>query len=462
MTDARATTATTIEICTDADWFEPSTNQPAVVQPNGPSPGSIHDIPNAQPIWGQSIDPNSSTTLIKEFDIPDEAINIVGSATLVADDGAVLFLNTEEVGSFDAMIWPPPTVVTLTNLQPGTNHVQADIYNRPSYAWFEACVTITYELSGDSDEGRGYIPFIVKSGNLVPQPSATPTLPIPPATATPSPTSTSTPLATIGATPSPTITPSPTALHPGEINLLTENMPLPTGWGVQGLYTYWEGLIQIQNEAFIEVRIEDCGDNEGNGLLNTVQIFDPANNLIINEQNCDGNPTFAVPTAGKPGFYRIFLQDNDTGSQDGNGGVISINGLRNQTIYADPANPDLGASNLLLQIEPLPAGWGTKGPETYWEGYINIVNEPFVDITIVDCGDNEGNGRLNIIQITDPNGFILGESRNCGDRAEFRIQTYQNPGYYRIYLLDWDTIDGNGGILSVEWLEDQNVYPTSP
>lgn len=153
------TTLITIEVCTDVSWYEPSTGQFAVIQPNGPTPGGLHDIPNAEPIWGQDIAPDTSTTLTREFNLPTDAMNISGTITFVADDGVTLFLNSEEIGNYDAMVWPPPEVKTLANLQPGTNQLQANIYNRPGYAWFEACATITYE----TESYAVYLPFITNN-----------------------------------------------------------------------------------------------------------------------------------------------------------------------------------------------------------------------------------------------------------------------------------------------------------
>jgi hypothetical protein len=152
-----------MEICTDSSWYEPSTGQPAVIQPNGPTPGGPHDIPNAEPIWGQDISSDTSTTLTREFSLPADATNISGTVTFVADDGVTLFLNSAEIGNYDAMVWPPPEIKTLTNLQPGTNQFQADVYNRPSYAWFEACATITYERGGSPASSTVYLPFITSN-----------------------------------------------------------------------------------------------------------------------------------------------------------------------------------------------------------------------------------------------------------------------------------------------------------
>lgn len=134
-----------VEICTDINWFEPATNQYAVIQPISHPPGSIYDIPKAEPIWGQDISPFSSTVIIRDFELPSDSINISGTVTFVADDGVTLFLNSIEVGNYDAKVWPPPEVQPLKNLQPGSNQFEANIYNRPGTAWFEMCASITYE-----------------------------------------------------------------------------------------------------------------------------------------------------------------------------------------------------------------------------------------------------------------------------------------------------------------------------
>ena len=102
------TSTVTTQICTDASWVEPSTGRNAVVQSFGPEPGGIHDIPGALPIWGQNPSPYSSTKLTRAFDLPVGATGITGSAVFLADDGVTLFVNSQEVGNYDAMTWPPP------------------------------------------------------------------------------------------------------------------------------------------------------------------------------------------------------------------------------------------------------------------------------------------------------------------------------------------------------------------
>jgi hypothetical protein len=142
-------------------------------------------------------------------------------------------------------------------------------------------------------------------------------------------------------TPPPTGTPVPTQVppkptadaHPGEVNLLESNKPLPVGWATNGQYTYWEGFLRVQDEPFIDITVADCGDDEGNGRLDIVQIFNPDGTLAVNERNCDGNPKYRVRTYQKPGYYRIFLQDNDTGGHNGNGGTLGVEMLKDQTIY---------------------------------------------------------------------------------------------------------------------------------
>lgn len=141
--------------------------------------------------------------------------------------------------------------------------------------------------------------------------------------------------------PSPTLFETPTIIptladrHPGEINLLEANAPLPTDWTANGQYTYWEGFIRVQDEPFIDFTIGDCGDDEGNYRLDKVQIFDPDGNVVVNERNCNGNLKLRVRTYQLPGYYRIFIQDNDTGRRNGNSGELSIDMLRDQTIYKD-------------------------------------------------------------------------------------------------------------------------------
>lgn len=150
-------------------------------------------------------------------------------------------------------------------------------------------------------------------------------------TVTPSPLVTNTPTS-----PAATATPRPEERHPGEVNLLESNQPLPAGWFTNGEFTYWEGFLHVQDEPFIDVIIQDCGDDEGNGRLDIVQIFDPENELVVNERNLNGDPKFRIHTYQKQGYYRIFLQDNDTGSHNGNGGTLIVEMLKDQMIYLNP------------------------------------------------------------------------------------------------------------------------------
>ncbi|HID61412.1 MAG TPA: hypothetical protein EYP49_01505, partial [Anaerolineae bacterium] len=124
-------------IVSDGRWYEPATRRFAAVQEQGPAPGSIHDLPEATPIWGQDDSPGSSATLTKRFAIPEGATELTGTITIVADDGVTIFLNSEFVGNYDAWYWPPPSSHPLHNLQVGQNVLQADVYNRPALAWFE-------------------------------------------------------------------------------------------------------------------------------------------------------------------------------------------------------------------------------------------------------------------------------------------------------------------------------------
>jgi hypothetical protein len=123
----------------------------------------------------------------------------------------------------------------------------------------------------------------------------------------------------------------------------------------------------------------DCGDTSGNNRLDIVQVYDPDNNLVVDQTNCSGNLIFSITTAGKPGLYRVRLKDNDT--LTGNGGNIWVNKLRDQRIYTDPTRPALAATNLLTRIEPLPVDWVTGGALTFWEGYIRVQNESNITVT---------------------------------------------------------------------------------
>ena len=202
-------------------------------------------------------------------------------------------------------------------------------------------------------------------------------------------------------------------------------------------------------------------------MLDIVRVYDPNNNLVVDQTNCTGNLIFSIATAGKPGLYRVYLRDDDT--RGGNSGNIWVNKLRDQRIYKDPANPTLAATNLLTRVEPLPVTWVTGGALTFWEGYIRVRNEDTITVEVTDCGDDEGNGTLDAIQISDPTGQIVGLASGCGsDSRLFPINTQGKPGWYRIYFYDKDarsgpgrSADQNDGRLSVIGLADQNVYLTA-
>ena len=262
----------------------------------------------------------------------------------------------------------------------------------------------------------------------------------------------------------PAATPSPTATGAAPANLLVGNMPLPTGWRTNGPNTIWEGYLRVQDEPVIEMTLYDCGDTSGNNRLDIVQVYDPDNNLVVDQTNCSGNLIFSITTAGKPGLYRVRLKDNDT--LTGNGGNIWVNKLRDQRIYTDPTRPALAATNLLTRIEPLPVDWVTGGALTFWEGYIRVQNESNITVSVTDCGDDEGDGKLDAMQITDPSGLIVGLASGCSsDSRLFPINTEGKPGWYRLYFYDKDTgsapsrsIERNDGRLSVINLVDQHVY----
>jgi len=261
-------------------------------------------------------------------------------------------------------------------------------------------------------------------------------------------------------------TPSPTATGAVAANLLAGNMPLPTGWQTDGPDTVWEGYLRVQDEAVIEMTLYDCGDSTGNKQLDIVQVYDPDNNLVVDQTNCSGNLIFSIATAGKPGFYRVRLKDNDT--RHGNDGNIWVNKLRDQRVYTDPTHPALAATNLLTRVEPLPVEWVTGGALTFWEGYIRVRNESNITVEVTDCGDDEGDGLLDAIQITDPSGLIVGLVSGCGnDSRLLLINTQGKPGWYRVYFYDKDAksgpgraIEQNDGGLSIINLIDQNIYLT--
>jgi len=148
---------TRLEICTDAQWYEPSTGQPAEIQSVGPVTGSIHDVPAAAPIWGQDAGPTSSATLTRVFTIPLDATSITGVVTFVADDGVTLTLNSGAIGNYDALVWPPPAVRLLDNLRPGANEFRAAVYNRGGFAWVEACAVVVC-----AQQWRVYAPVVLR------------------------------------------------------------------------------------------------------------------------------------------------------------------------------------------------------------------------------------------------------------------------------------------------------------
>jgi hypothetical protein len=223
--------ATTIEVCTDENWVEQLTLQPAVLQSVGPSPRTTWDIPNAQPIWGQDDSPGSVTVLSRWISLPAGAASIWGTVSFIADDGVVLFLNSEQIGQYDAMVWPPPDTCAMHNLHPGTNRLDAEVYNRGGLAWFEACALITYEMAP----------------TLTPTPTGT-------ASPTPTPTPTVTPTGTPTPTCTSTLTATPTPTPSGEPDLSAS-----TKGAVPLLVDYFEEVsffITLRNNGTVEANVD--------------------------------------------------------------------------------------------------------------------------------------------------------------------------------------------------------------
>jgi predicted outer membrane repeat protein len=148
---------TRMAVCTDQQWFEPSTGLSAELQASGPSPGGPHDIAGAAPIWGQDDSPYASTLLTRTILLPAAAEAITGVVTFVADDGVTMTLNGQTLGAYDAMVWPPPEVRFLGPLEAGANELSARVYNRPGSAWFEACADIIY-----ANPRRVYLPLLLR------------------------------------------------------------------------------------------------------------------------------------------------------------------------------------------------------------------------------------------------------------------------------------------------------------
>ena len=121
------------------------------------------------------------------------ATGIAGTAVFIADDGVTLSVNSQEIGNYDAMVWPPPVSRNVTNLRPGANFIEANVYNRPAIAWFEACVTITYLMPGDATPTATYTATQTRTRT----PTATPTVT---ATTTPTRAPSLSPTATITST----------------------------------------------------------------------------------------------------------------------------------------------------------------------------------------------------------------------------------------------------------------------
>ena len=66
-----------------------------------------------------------------------------------------------------------------------------------------------------------------------------------------------------------------------------------------------------------------------------------------------------------------------------------------------PTATSAAPTNLLVGNMPLPTGWQTTGPNTFWEGYLHVQDEPVIELTLYDCGDTTGNNRLDVVQVYD-------------------------------------------------------------
>lgn len=213
------------------------------------------------------------------------------------------------LGGFILLLWVPwfikPTQVTNTgNITPKPNDLVKDTVNQPN-------VTLPVQPT-------------MPISTQMPAPSTS--TPMPPPTVTP-----------IPVTPTFTPTQAPVIRHPGMVNLLDVNQRLPAGWVTRGQFTYWEGYIHVQDESFVKIIVKGCEDDEGNGWLDLIQVFDPQGNAVVYKVNCRTSYKAVVDTHGKAGYYRIYLHDNDTSSSDGNGGTLEVDMLLDQIVYVNPS-----------------------------------------------------------------------------------------------------------------------------
>jgi hypothetical protein len=111
--------------------------------------------------------------------------------------------------------------------------------------------------------------------------------------------------------------------------------------------------------------------------------------------------------------------------------------------------------NLFTASARLPTGWGVQGKGTYWQAYFLVQDEPFVDVTVLDCTDNEGDRGTDEIQVIDPDGLPIIDMPKCSGNLSKRIET--KSGWYRIIIFDRDTT-GNGGEIRIGWLKHQMLY----
>ena len=174
------------------------------MQEAGPTPDTPYALPEATPIWGQEHLAGTTTILTEGFSISEQATDLSGTVKFLVDKGVVtLKLNATPIAQYDAYYQPTPQAYPLTNLLPGLNAFQAELYNRGTPDWFEARAEIGYLIG------------------VTPTPTSTPTE-TPTPTATPALTPTPTHIPTI----TPTPTPRPTSEPPCGVEAALSDAPV--------------------------------------------------------------------------------------------------------------------------------------------------------------------------------------------------------------------------------------------
>lgn len=110
-----------------------------------------HNIPGAQPIWGNKLGPGTTFKAARYVSVPADATAISGKITVSVDDLAWVRVNGVLIsgGKTNGQFFHGPTTRDISkHLRPGQNRVAIDCKNNPSVGWLAARIELAYTVKG--------------------------------------------------------------------------------------------------------------------------------------------------------------------------------------------------------------------------------------------------------------------------------------------------------------------------